>query len=91
MRKALNIGRVKTFADLDDLMAKYAVFGCRVISMQPEPQFVQQWKKQPHGAIVCQCPPPGRRVEPAGWSKTGREDTLDRTFILNSAYEGDQG
>jgi hypothetical protein len=86
VRKALHIGRVKTFADLDDLMAKYAVLGC-VISMQPEPHLVQQWKKQPHGPIVYSVQLLGDGLSRPDWAKTGREVTVDRTFILNSAYE----
>ncbi len=86
VRKALFIGRVKSFDDLDALMTKYAVLGC-VISMQPEPHLVQQWKKQPHEGIVYSVQLLGDGLSRPEWSKTGREVTVDRTFILNSAYE----
>jgi hypothetical protein len=86
IRRALFIGRVKSFEDLDDLMKRFHVLGC-VVSMQPEPHLVQQWKKQSHGGLVYSVHLLGDGLSRPEWSKTGREVTVDRTFILNSAYE----
>lgn len=86
IRRALFIGRVNTFDDLDDLMRRYHVLGC-VISMQPEPHLVQHWKKQSHEGIVHSVHLLSDSQSRPDWAKTGREVSVDRTFILNSAYE----
>ncbi|MBK8015237.1 MAG: hypothetical protein IPK20_00120 [Betaproteobacteria bacterium] len=85
-RKSLFIGRVKSFEDLDALMVKYAVLGC-VISMQPEPHLVQAWRKQRHHGNVYMVHLLSDGVSKPDWPKWTGTVTVDRTFILNSAYE----
>lgn len=67
-------------------MRRYRVLGC-VISTQPEPHLVQQWKKQQHGGLVYGVHLLGNGLIHPEWSKTGREISVDHTFVLNSAYE----
>lgn len=85
-RKALFIGRVKSFEDLDDLMRRYAVLGC-VISMQPEPHLVQAWRKQSHHGHVYLVHLLSDGTSKPDWPKWTGTATVDRTFILNSAYD----
>lgn len=85
-RRALFIGRVKSFEELDDLMQRYAVIGC-VISMQPEPHLVQAWRKQSHHGHVYMVQLLNDGISKPDWPKWTGTVTVDRTFLLNSAYE----
>lgn len=86
IRKALYIGRVKTFEDLDQLMVKYDVLGC-LISMQPEPHLVEHWRTQSHHGLVYRVNLLSDGQSKPEWVSPGRIIRVDRTFILNSAYD----
>jgi hypothetical protein len=86
VRKALYIGRVKSFEELDSLMAKHGVLGC-IISTQPEPHLIQAWRKQPHEGHVKMVTLLNDGISKPEWPKWTGTVTVDRTFILNSAYE----
>jgi hypothetical protein len=86
IRKALFIGRVKSFADLDALMDKFGVMAC-VISTQPEPHLVQAWRKQEHNGSVYMASLLNDGTSKPDWPKWTGTVNVDRTFLLNSAYE----
>jgi len=86
VRKALYIGRVKSFEELDALMVKYDVLAC-VISTQPEPHLVQAWRKKPHHGNVKMVTLLNDGTSKPDWPKWTGTVTVDRTFILNSAYD----
>jgi len=85
-RKALYLGRAKTFADLDQLMKKYKVMSC-LISMQPEPHLVERWRKQPHHGMVYRVDLLNDGQSKPEWVSPDRIIRVDRTYILNSAYD----
>ncbi|MBE0567950.1 MAG: hypothetical protein IH621_18495 [Krumholzibacteria bacterium] len=86
VRKAHFIGRVKDFDDLDWLMEKYDVLGC-IISAQPEPHLVQRWRKEPHHGHVYIADLLNDGASKPDWPKWTGTVTVDRTFLLNSAYD----
>ena len=85
IRKAVHIGRVKTFDELDALISRYNVRS-GLISPQPEPHLVAEWMRRGHGNIktVVYMNDGMRKPE---WDYPGRNVTVDRTYALNSAYE----
>jgi len=86
VRKSLFIGKVKTFEELDALMVEYEVLGC-LISMQPEPHLVQEWRKKPHHGNVKLVNLLNDGTSKPEWPKWTGQVNVDRTFILNSAYD----
>ncbi len=77
---------MKTFEDLDSLMARFQTGGC-VISMQPEPHLVQAWAKGIHHGRVFAATLLNDGISKPEWPKWERRVTVDRTFLLNSAFE----
>lgn len=86
IRKALFIGRVKSFDDLDDLMQRYGVLAC-VISMQPEPHLVRAWSHQSHMGSIYMVHLLSDGLSQPVWPQSTGIVSVDRTFLLNSAYE----
>jgi hypothetical protein len=86
VRKALFIGRVKQWADLDELMDKFNVKTC-LISPQPEPHLVRQWVELSHNGPVYQIVYTSDGMSAAQWDKEAKRVSIDRTFALNAAYE----
>ena len=86
IRKVHFIGKVKEFSELDQLMAKYRAHVC-VISAQPEPHLVQRWRKQPHHGHVYIAELLNDGFSKPDWPKWTGRVTVDRTFLLNSAYD----
>jgi hypothetical protein len=85
-RKALYIGKAKTFDELEDLMERWNVRACQ-ISTQPEPHLVQACRKQSHHGYVNTVELLNDGVSKPDWPKWQRRVTVDRTFLLNSAYD----
>jgi hypothetical protein len=85
IRRAVHIGRVKTFAELDDLMEKYEVFRC-LISPQAEPHLVQEWARQEHYGTVYQVIYTNDGLSQPDWNYRERIVRVDRTYALDSAY-----
>ena len=86
IRKAMFIGKVKTFDELDQLMERWDVHKC-LISTQPEPHLVQAWRKQEHHGFVRLVDLLNDGTSKPEWPKWEKRVTVDRTFLLNSAYE----
>jgi len=85
-RKAMYIGRAKDFDELDRLMEKFHVHSC-LISMQPEPHLVQKWRKEAHYGNVYLVNLMNDGTSKPDWPKWTGQVNVDRTFILNSAYD----
>ena len=86
IRRALFIGRVKEWAELDDLIAKFNVKTC-VISPQPEPHLVKEWVDGHEYDPIYQIIYTNDGLSDARWDKAAHVVTIDRTMALNSAYE----
>ena len=86
VRKAMFIGRVATFEDLDRLMRQWQVVSC-LISPQPEPHLVRDWLRGDHEGSVLQVVYTNDGLRAPQWDYAGRTVTVDRTFALNTAYE----
>ena len=76
---------MKTFDDLDQLMSRYNVMGC-VLSAQPEPHLVARWRRESHHASVYMVHLLNDGVSKPEWPDY-HDVTVDRTFLLNSAYD----
>jgi hypothetical protein len=85
VRRAVHIGRVKTFAELDNLMEKYEVFRC-LISPQAEPHLVQEWARQDHHGSVYQVIYTNDGLSQPEWRHREKIVRVDRTHALDSAY-----
>jgi|GEM_PF-1254245 len=90
IRRALFIGRVATFTELDELMGRFKVSMC-LISPQPEPHLVKEWTAGTHAGQVYQITYSSDGVSEPVWHKDHRRVTVDRTFALNAAYEEIKG
>jgi len=86
VRRAHFIGRVKSFDELDRLMEEYEVLGC-IISAQPEPHLVQRWRKEAHHGHVYIAELLNDGFSKPDWPKWTGTVTVDRTYLLNSAYD----
>ena len=86
VRKALHIGRAKTFEELDRLMEKFDVMTC-LITPQPEPHLVYPWSKQSHHGAIYQVSYTNDGMKRPEWNYQDKIVTVDRTYLLNSAYE----
>jgi hypothetical protein len=86
VRKALFIGRVKQWAELDGLMDQFKVKIC-LIAPQPGPHLVKQWVDGPHSGAVYQITYTNDGLSDARWDLEAKRVTIDRTFALNAAYE----
>ncbi|MBE0566459.1 MAG: hypothetical protein IH621_10900 [Krumholzibacteria bacterium] len=67
-------------------MDQYNVLGC-IISAQPEPHLVQRWRKEPHHGHVYIADLLNDGASKPDWPKWTGTVTVDRTFLLNSAYD----
>ncbi len=85
-RHAMFIGRVKTWKDLDALIAKYEVRNC-LISPHPEPHLVQRWMESAGYHVVQLVNYLNDGISPPTWDEAACRVTVDRTFALNAAYE----
>jgi len=85
IRRAVHIGRVKTFAEVDDLMEKHEVFRC-LISPQAEPHLVQEWARQDHYGSVYQVIYTNDGLSQPEWRHREKTVRVDRTYALDSAY-----
>ena len=85
-RRALYIGRVTEWADLDELIERYNVRAC-LISPQPEPHLVQKWVAGKLASIANLIIYLSDGISEPTWHREDRRVTVDRTFALNSAYE----
>ena len=85
-RRAMFIGRVKDWTDLDALIAKYNVRSC-LIPPQPEPHLVAKWAKSAGYHIVQQVIYLNDGISEPNWDREGQRVTVDRTYALNSAFE----
>ncbi|MBU8912921.1 MAG: hypothetical protein KOO61_02790 [Spirochaetales bacterium] len=86
VRKAVYIGKVRQWQELDALIDQYGVKTC-LISTQPEPHLVQEWCSTERTAAVFQVRyVNGTSLEPA-WDDEKHVIKVDRTFALNSAFE----
>jgi hypothetical protein len=86
VRKALFIGRVRQWAELDELMDRFNVKTC-LISPQPEPHLVKEWVEGKHGGPVYQIVYTSDGLSDARWDQEDGRVSIDRTFALNAAYE----
>lgn len=86
IRKAIHIGRVKTLADLDDLMERYSIYRC-LISPHPEPHLIDQWQKGPHYGSIHKVIYTNDGLSKPQWDYGERTVSVDRTYALNAAYE----
>ncbi len=86
VRTAVDIGRVKSLDDIDQLSEKYGVFG-GAVSSQPEPQLISRWIKRKyfHSMMKVILLNDGS-CEPVR-DRKAKTLTVDRTFLLNSAYD----
>jgi len=85
IRKAVHIGRVKTFDELSTFIDRYDVQTC-LINPQPEPHLVQQWIDRAQDRIY-KVHYVGDGMRQPRWDDEAMIVTVDRTFALNSAYE----
>jgi len=85
-RRAMFIGKVSDWADLDELIAKYQVRNC-LISPQPEPHLVQKWAQSAGYRVVQLVIYQNDGISGPNWDKEVSRVTVDRTYALNSAYE----
>ncbi len=86
VRRALFIGRVREWAELDPLLDRYHVRTC-LIAPHAEPHLVQAWAQAPHSATVYQVSYTNDGVSDARWDDDATRVTVDRTFALNAAFE----
>jgi len=86
VRRAMHIGRVKTFAELDALMNRWLVQTC-LISPQPEPHLVSEWMRETHYGGVLRVVYTADGMRKPEWDYGSRTVTVDRTYALNVAYE----
>jgi len=86
IRRAIHIGRVKEFADLDRLIDAYGIQTC-VINPQPEPHLVQEWINRTGWATVYKVIYTNDGMREPHWDRDSRVVTVDRTYALNTAYE----
>ena len=85
-RRALFIGRVADWADLDRLIARFNVRMC-LIAPQPEPHLVQKWvaaQRDRRAQIVIYV---NDGLSEPHWDRQQERVSVDRTYALNSAYE----
>ncbi len=85
-RRAMFVGRAKTWKDLDVLIKKFQVRNC-LISPQPEPHLVQKWAKSQAYHLVQQVIYGNDGISEPDWKPDEQRVTVDRTFALNSSYE----
>ena len=85
-RRAMFIGKVADFSDLDDLIARYRVRNC-LISPQPEPHLVKKWGESTGYRVVQLVTYLNDGISGPSWDKEASRITVDRTYALNSAYE----
>ncbi len=85
-RRAMFIGRVKDWSDLDALIKKYKV-RCCLIPPHTEPHLVQKWAKTAGYQMVQQVIYLNDGVSESHWDADQQRVTVDRTFALNAAYE----
>lgn len=86
VRKAMFIGRVAAFEDLDRLMEKWEVISC-LISPQPEPHLIRQWLRNDHYGNAMQVVYTNDGLRAPQWDYQTRTVTVDKTFAMNAAYE----
>ena len=86
IRRAMFIGRVKSFEELDQLMERWTVLTC-LISPNPEPHLVQRWQRADHWGSVSQIIYTNDGMKKPEWSDALGVLTVDRTYALNSAFE----
>jgi hypothetical protein len=85
-RKAVFIGRVATFEELDDLLKTHCVERC-VISAQPEPHLVQNWAREWRYAYIFMLVFANDGYTKPQWDRPEKLVRVDRTYALNAAYE----
>jgi hypothetical protein len=85
-RRALFIGRVAEWADLDGLIARLNVRMC-LIAPQPEPHLVQAWITSHRDRRAQLLIYANDGLSEPHWDKQQGRVTVDRTYALNSAYE----
>ena len=85
-RTAVHIGRVRSLEDLDALGRRHRVERC-VISAQPEPHLVHHWARGRRYMRVFKAIYSDDGYMRPDWNLVERQVRVDRTFVLNSAYE----
>ena len=82
----MNLDAASIFDELDQQMERWDVHKC-LISTQPEPHLVQAWRKKEHHGFVRTVDLLNDGTSKPEWPKWEKRVTVDRTFLLNSAYE----
>ena len=85
-RRAMFIGKVQDWSDLDELIARFKVRNC-LISPQPEPHLVQRWAESAGYRVVQLVTYLSDGISGPNCDKEASRITVDRTYALNSAYE----
>jgi len=85
-RRAMFIGRVREWEELNDLIETYDVRAC-LISPQPEPHLAQKWVSSFRDSIAQLLVYTNDGLSEPEWDKENRRVTVDRTYALNSAFE----
>jgi hypothetical protein len=85
-RRAMVIGRVKDWHDLDALIKRWNVRNC-LICPQPEPHLVQQWMRKYEDHEVSQLIYVNDGIREPEWNQQENRVTVDRTYAFNAAYE----
>jgi hypothetical protein len=83
VRKAMFVGRVSSFEDLDALKERFHVLRC-AIDPQAEPHRVSEWSRRSGAHRVVYLNDGISRPE---WDYSQRLLTVDRTLLLDAAYD----
>jgi hypothetical protein len=86
VRKAMFIGRVSSFDELDVLRDKFQVMRC-VIDPQAEPHRVYEWSRRWGYGSVYRLVYVNDGISKPTWDSDQHIVTVDRTYALDAAYD----
>jgi hypothetical protein len=86
VRKAMFIGRVSSFDELDVLREKFQVMRC-VIDPQAEPHRVYEWSRRWGYGSVYRLVYVSDGISKPTWDSDQHIVTVDRTYALDAAYD----
>lgn len=86
VRRAMFVGRVSGFDELDALREKFSVMRC-VIDAQAEPHRVDNWSRRSGHGGVYRAVYLNDGISRPAWDYEQRLVSVDRTYALDAAYE----
>jgi len=86
VRKAMFVGRVSSFEDLDALKERFHVLRC-AIDPQADPHRVAEWSRYSNHGAVYRVVYLNDGISRPQWDFKQRLLTVDRTLLLDAAYD----